>query len=208
MDFLRVKNFSDFQHYKDRNPPWIRLYNHLLDDYEFSCLQDASKLHLILIWLVASRTSNKIPHDTAWISRKINASQIVDLEVLISAGFLEKIEGKQELPDMEHNASTPLAPRLQDACLEQSRAEQSRERKQARKKTRASSRFSRPSVEDVRAYCDERGNSIDPQAFVDFYESKGWKVGSSAMKSWKAAVRTWEAKQTPKTAQNDYMGGV
>ena len=52
--------------------------------------------------------------------------------------------------------------------------------------------FRRPSLEDVRAYCIERGNTVDPATFVDFYESKGWKVGNAPMKDWKAAVRTWE----------------
>lgn len=50
-----------------------------------------------------------------------------------------------------------------------------------------------PSVESVRQYCLSRGNDIDPQAFVDFYESKGWLVGKAKMKDWQAAVRTWEA---------------
>lgn len=53
-------------------------------------------------------------------------------------------------------------------------------------------RFVKPTAEEVRAYCAERGNRVDAQAFVDFYEAKGWKVGSSPMKDWKAAVRTWE----------------
>ncbi len=53
-------------------------------------------------------------------------------------------------------------------------------------------RFARPSVEEVRAYCAERGNAVNAEAFVDFYESKGWKVGNSPMKDWRAAVRTWE----------------
>lgn len=53
-------------------------------------------------------------------------------------------------------------------------------------------RFTRPSVEEVRAYCAERGNAVNAEAFVDFYESKGWKVGNSPMKDWRAAVRTWE----------------
>ena len=53
-------------------------------------------------------------------------------------------------------------------------------------------RFSRPSVEEVMAYCAERGNAVNAESFVDFYESKGWKVGNSPMKDWKAAVRTWE----------------
>lgn len=56
----------------------------------------------------------------------------------------------------------------------------------------APARFQRPKVEDVAAYCKERGNYVDPQHFIDFYESKGWKVGNSPMKDWQAAVRTWE----------------
>lgn len=57
-------------------------------------------------------------------------------------------------------------------------------------------RFVKPTVDEVRAYCAERGNRVDAQAFVDFYEAKGWKVGSSPMKDWKAAVRTWEQRDT------------
>lgn len=53
-------------------------------------------------------------------------------------------------------------------------------------------RFSAPTVEEVSAYCRERGNSVDAQTFVDFYSSKGWRVGNSPMKDWRACVRTWE----------------
>ena len=53
-------------------------------------------------------------------------------------------------------------------------------------------RFIPPTVDEVAAYCQERGNSLDPDAFVDFYASKGWLVGKNPMKDWKAAVRTWE----------------
>ena len=60
--------------------------------------------------------------------------------------------------------------------------------------------FKPPSVDDVRAYCTERGNNVDPQSFVDFYESKGWMIGKNKMKDWKAAVRTWERSET-KTRQ-------
>lgn len=60
------------------------------------------------------------------------------------------------------------------------------------------SKFVKPSVEEIAAYCAERNNSIDPQQFFDFYESKGWKVGNQSMKDWKAAVRTWERREKPK----------
>lgn len=53
--------------------------------------------------------------------------------------------------------------------------------------------FSAPSVEEVREYCLARKNGIDPQAFVDFYEARGWKYGQGRpVVDWKACVRTWE----------------
>ena len=53
-------------------------------------------------------------------------------------------------------------------------------------------RFIPPTLEQVTSYCSERQNNIDPQRFIDFYESKGWMVGKNKMKDWQAAVRTWE----------------
>lgn len=53
-------------------------------------------------------------------------------------------------------------------------------------------RFVPPSTEEVSAYCAERSNGVDASAFVDYYTAKGWRVGSSPMKDWRAAVRTWE----------------
>lgn len=54
--------------------------------------------------------------------------------------------------------------------------------------------FSPPTVDEVRAYCIERKNCVDPEAFIDYYTSNGWMVGKNHMKDWKAAVRTWERK--------------
>ena len=53
-------------------------------------------------------------------------------------------------------------------------------------------RFAVPSVEEVAAYCRERGNNVDAQRFVDFYTSKGWRIGKEPMRDWRACVRTWE----------------
>lgn len=104
-----VKNFEKFQHYKDRSPPWIKLYNELLDDYAFGTLPDATKFHLIAIWLLASRSENRIPYDPAWVARRINAGGAVDLDVLVRSGF---IVPDQALPDVEQDASAPPAKRL------------------------------------------------------------------------------------------------
>ena len=56
-------------------------------------------------------------------------------------------------------------------------------------------RFTKPTVEEVRAYCRERGNTVDPLRFFDFYEAKGWRVGNQPMQDWQAAVRTWEGRE-------------
>lgn len=55
-----------------------------------------------------------------------------------------------------------------------------------------SKRFVKPTLEQIKEYCLTRKNNIDAQHFMDFYESKGWKVGNQSMKDWKACVRTWE----------------
>ena len=53
-------------------------------------------------------------------------------------------------------------------------------------------RFIPPTVEEVKAYCEERKNGIDYQHFIDYYTANGWKVGKNPMRDWKATVRTWE----------------
>ena len=60
---------------------------------------------------------------------------------------------------------------------------------------RESSRFQKPSIDEIRQYCISRNNSVDPEQFFNFYESKGWTIGKSPMKDWRAAVRTWEKRE-------------
>lgn len=57
-------------------------------------------------------------------------------------------------------------------------------------------KFVKPTLEEVAAYCQERNNLVDPQRFLSYYNSNGWKVGRNPMKDWKAAVVSWE--------RNDY----
>ena len=65
----------------------------------------------------------------------------------------------------------------------------------AGKPPRQPQRLIPPTVEEVRAYAAQRGNSLDPEAFMDYYTANGWKVGRNPMKDWKAAVRTWARKE-------------
>lgn len=63
--------------------------------------------------------------------------------------------------------------------------------------------FVPPTLEEVTAYCKERGKGVDPNKWYDFYQSKGWMIGKNKMKDWKAAVRTWEPKNIPETKDED-----
>ncbi len=65
-----------------------------------------------------------------------------------------------------------------------------------RKSTTQAKAFVKPTVEEVKAYCAERKNNVNPDKFIDFYESKGWLIGKNPMKDWKACVRTWEKGST------------
>ena len=53
-------------------------------------------------------------------------------------------------------------------------------------------KFKKPTIEEIKQYCIERKNKINAEHFFDYYESKGWIVGKTSMKDWKAAIRTWE----------------
>ncbi len=65
--------------------------------------------------------------------------------------------------------------------------EQEQEKPQGKAK-----RFTKPTLAEVQAYCNERNNKVDAEHFYDYYEANGWKVGKNSMKDWKASVRTWE----------------
>ena len=106
---LTIKNWGDFQHYKDRSPPWIKLHKHLLDDYDFQCLPLASRALAPMLWLLASENmTGEIDSDPKRLAFRLRWSEkeVVDgLKPLLAAGFVI-------------DASAVLAGCLQDACPE------------------------------------------------------------------------------------------
>lgn len=89
---LKIKNWQEFQHYKDRSPPWIKLHHSLLDNYEFHRLPVASKALAPMLWLLASEnTEGVISEDLTLIAFRLRM-RIEDVETalkpLINAGFV------------------------------------------------------------------------------------------------------------------------
>lgn len=100
--YFTVKNLAKFQHYKDRNPPWIKLYTKLIDDYEFNELPSATQRDLMMIWLLVSKEpERRMPYNPVWVAQKIHARNPVDLDALSDAGFI--------IPDSE--ALAPMPPK-------------------------------------------------------------------------------------------------
>ena len=66
-------------------------------------------------------------------------------------------------------------------------------------------KFIPPTIEEVRAYCQERNNNVDPEKWYAHYEAVGWKVGKNPMRNWKAAVRTWEEKKEVKVEYTEFI---
>ena len=72
------------------------------------------------------------------------------------------------------------------------------------------SRYYRPSLDEVIAYVRQRGSSVDPAKFFEYYEAGGWKDGKgNPVKNWKQKLLTWEKHDTPKKQQAPkvYRGG-
>ena len=69
-------------------------------------------------------------------------------------------------------------------------------------KKEVAKRFVKPTIEEVRLYCIEKGYSFDPEAFYAFYESNGWKVGRNPMKNWKMACTTWSKNKRNNNTNN------
>lgn len=72
-----------------------------------------------------------------------------------------------------------------------------------KEKEKDNKRFTPPTLEEVTAYCKERGKGVDPNRWYDFYLSKNFMVGKNKMKDWKASVRLWEPKNQPETKEDD-----
>lgn len=112
---------------------------------------------------------------------KINTSILkvkMQVETIVKTGVFPQVKTTVEMTDINRQR-------------ERERIKKDISKEISQKRTRQKA-FIPPTVEEVKAYCDERDNGIDAAHFVDYYTSNGWKVGKQNMKDWKAAVRTWE----------------
>ena len=135
MEYFKIadKYYKLATHYKYRTPPWIKLQTNLLEDYDFSTLSDQEKYHFIASMLLAIRSDNKIVYDSAWVSRKINSNEKINLDKLRAGKFIIKIN---ELGEEIKDDSEMLAKSYQNASLERKCSIERKKEKQEKEKKR------------------------------------------------------------------------
>lgn len=119
MQYLEIRNWREFQHYKDRNPPWIKLHFKIFNSPDWVMVDDASKLLAIVCMLLASQKDGKIPNNPEYIKKVAHLSKTPDLTPLINIGFFEPLaDASSTQADAiiekrrEYNIEEPEAPEL------------------------------------------------------------------------------------------------
>ena len=199
---------------------WIKIEHATIDKPEVMVLAERLDMEtdevvgkLLRFWIWVDRNvSEKCPRFVGTLSgldRVVFGSGFA--QALIDVGWLSYEAGEFSVPNYEQHLSHTAKTRAKDSKRKKetrtlsgqnadktrthSGLEKRREEKSIKRKAAPSQKFAPPTAEQVREYCQSRGNSVDPEQFIDHYEANGWIRGKSKLKDWKAAVRTWEKRQ-------------
>ena len=179
--YLTIKNWNQFQQYKDRDPKWIKLHRDILNDYEFDQLTEIQQNHLIKIWLLASKLDNKIPHDTTWIGRQIGAKSKVDIKQLVTHGFLLVYDNVQECTE---------------TYLETETETETETEKRESKKRKSELSADLELEKDWQEYCKTKRPELNPEVvfenFKSYYISEG-----KLMMNWTMTWQRWVRNERP-----------
>jgi len=104
--YFRVRNLGKYQHYKNRNPTWIKLQTSILSDVEFSEMKQTQQLNFIKLILLASQNDNRLGYQSGTIAGHICAPKRFDLGFYLDMGFIEIID------DTKESASDKIAPNI------------------------------------------------------------------------------------------------
>lgn len=126
-----------------------------------------------------------------------------------------KLDQKNAYTERDKAAYTEC---IQDVYTDKNSIDKSNTKEKVNQKEKQSGvyKFIPPTIDEIKAYCDERNSSVDPESFYSFYESKGWMIGKNKMKNWKMAISTWERKdanyvsnrEEQKREENDKKKGL
>lgn len=192
---------------------WFRMYSEAVDDEKLRLLAFEDRWHFVA--LLCCKAQGILDEDGELRNRKVAVKlglSVRELEEvarrlsevdLIDAQTLQPLawDHRQFKSDSSLERVRAFRERMKRGCNVTVTAQETEtETETEQKKNKRVRAFNPPSVEEIKTYCHERRNSVDPERFHAYYESNGWMVGRNRMKNWKAAVRTWEA-NSPKQEQ-------
>ncbi len=122
-----IKNWKNYQHYKDRNPPWIKLHRELLTSETWVSLSDENRVLAIAIMLLAAATDNKIRADVRYVQRAAYLNRLPDFQPLIDIGFIDIIEQNSDIASNNLASDTECLTRAETEG-EERRAEEEAEK--------------------------------------------------------------------------------
>lgn len=183
--FLSIKNFEKYQHYKHRNPPWIKLHLELLDDVDFLRMPDASKWHYVGLLLLASRHENNIQADKDYIKNRLGLTTDLDVNARFIRGHVLASKASKTLPTKLNLGGSETEAEERQSRVESADAPPAK----VVPLSRASGfpdgfQFNQRAEEMAKGY----GLNVHKEfaAFRDHHVAKG-----SVFKDWDAAFRTW-----------------
>ena len=186
--FIRICQWEEFQHYKDRDPPWIKLHRKLLTSRTWVTMDDASRVLAIALMLLAAGTENKIPADGAYLTRVAYLNTEPDWRPLLNIDFIELIDENGKLLA---RASASQAPATE--CYSEAEADQ----RQIRSDTSAAKPPARKRV--------SRETPDDPDWFLDFKLSYPSRAGDS---NWRGAKHAGRARIAEGHTPGEFLAGA
>ena len=127
MQYYYVKNWWRFQHYKHRNPPWVKLHTEIFTSEDWIALSDASRLLALASIVIASKHGGKVPADPQYIRRVAYLDAVPDFAPLISCGFLSKVlADASDCKQLRTNADTESRVQIENRFLKMEMGKQGR----------------------------------------------------------------------------------
>jgi len=189
---MKIKNWAKFQHFKDRRPPWVKLYRDILDDLEWHELDPLAAKVLVMLWLIASEDEGRIP-DTKTLAFRLRLPEVKTKEIIIKLSHW-----------LEQDDINVISDVYQHDPLETERETETETKKD--KKTlgkRLASDFSFP--KEWEEFCQQTRPELSPvktfDQFKDYWISQAGQKGVKL--DWFATWRNW-VRSTNAPKQNPY----
>lgn len=189
---MKIKNWSKFQHFKDRRPPWIKLYRDILDDIEWHELDARASKVLVMCWLIASEYDGNLP-DTKTLAFRLRMSE-KDTKDCVS-----KLSHWLDQDDI-----AVISDVYQHDPLETERETEKEERQNTRRGSRLDPNFLLP--EEWCSFCIKTRPELSAfdvwEQFRDYWIAQPGQKGVKT--DWEATWRNWVRRQNaPKVAPAD-----